>query len=366
MFDNIIEILNIIENNNYKAYLVGGFVRDYYLGLTSEDIDICTDAKIEDLGKILSNIISINERFGSLVINYKNTKMEITTFRKETDYENNRKPINIEYVSTIEEDVKRRDFTINSLYMDKDKNIIDLVDGKKDIDNKIIRVVGEPNYKIKEDALRILRAVRFATVLNFKLDNDLIKAIINNKELLEKLSYSRKKEELDKIFNSNNNEYGIKLLLDLGLDKPLNLNNLNNVVIIDNSIGIWAQLDTDDYYFTSKEKKMIFNIRKLLKLDILDEYIIYQYDLELLKIVSLIKKINYNEIVSKYNNLKIKFKKDINITFNDIKELLKLDTHEVKKIYNDIEKQIVYNKLNNDFNDIKEYIISNYKGDVNL
>jgi tRNA nucleotidyltransferase (CCA-adding enzyme) len=154
MLDNIIEVLNKIESYDYKAYIVGGYVRDYYLGLPNKDVDICTNARINDLEKILSNIISKNERYGSLVINYKGIKIEITTFRKELDYENNRKPINIECVSTIEEDVKRRDFTINSLYMDKNKNIIDLVDGKKDIDNKVIRVVGDANYKIKEDALK--------------------------------------------------------------------------------------------------------------------------------------------------------------------------------------------------------------------
>ncbi|MDD4035746.1 MAG: hypothetical protein PHS45_00215 [Bacilli bacterium] len=364
MLDNIIEVLNQIESNNYKAYIVGGFVRDYYLGLPSKDVDICTNAKIEDLEKILSNIISKNERYGSLVINYKGIKIEITTLRKDIDYENNRKPVNIEYVSTIKEDVKRRDFTINSLYMDKNKNIIDLVDGRKDIDNKVIKVVGDSNYKIKEDVLRILRAIRFATTLNFRLDNDLIEAIINNKELLEKLSYTRRKEELDKIFNSNNNKYGISLLLDLGLHKHLELDNLDTIVITDNSIGIWAQLDAGNYCFSTREQRIIANIRKLLNLDITDEYIIYQYGLELLKIVSVIKKIDYNLIVTKYNNLKIKSKKDIDITFNNIKDILNLEAEEVKKIYNDIELQIVYNKLNNEFADIKNYIINKYKGDA--
>lgn len=109
-------------------------------------------------------------------------------------YSNNRKPIKIIYIDSLEEDLKRRDFTINSICIDKDDNIIDYYDGKKDIKKKIIRSIGDPYEKLEEDALRILRAIRFATIYKFKLEENLKNAIIKNKDLLKELSYERKKK----------------------------------------------------------------------------------------------------------------------------------------------------------------------------
>ena len=256
MNDEVKEILDTLNNNGYEAYIVGGYVRDYLLNINSNDYDICTNARPNDLIKIF-NVIDNN--YGSVKINYNNNIYEITTYRKDINYINNRKPERIEFVNTLEEDLQRRDFTINTICMDKDNNIIDLLNGQNEIKNKIVKSVGDTDTKISEDSLRILRAVRLATTLNFKLDNELYNTIKKYNYLVKNLSYYRKRQELDKIFLSNNIDYGIKLLKELELDKYLEINlNIKKTDLL----GIWAQINNMNYPFTKKELKIINNYKK--------------------------------------------------------------------------------------------------------
>lgn len=221
MYDVAIEILNKISDIGYEAYIIGGFSRDLYLGINNSDIDMCTNAKYEQLINVFTNLTKGN--FGSMRLKYKDYDFEITTFRKEFEYEKNRFPKNIEFVNTLAEDLERRDFTINTLCIDKNGNYIDLLGAKCDIDNKIVRCVGNSDFKISQDVLRSLRAIRFATILNFQIDNSLKESIKNYNYLLATLSDKRKKEELDKILNSNNKEYGLFLIKELELDKFLTI-----------------------------------------------------------------------------------------------------------------------------------------------
>lgn len=213
--NDALEILNIIANLGYEAYIIGGYPRDKYLGILNDDIDICTNAKYEDL-KDTFEITSNN--FGSMILIYKNYKYEVTTYRKEYEYQKNRFPKKIEFVNTLKEDLQRRDFIVNTLCIDKNGNYIDLLGAKQDLDNKIIRCVGNSDIKISEDILRSLRAIRFATILNFKLDESLKQSIKKYNYLLDNLSDKRKKEELNKIMNK---EYGLSLIKELELEKYL-------------------------------------------------------------------------------------------------------------------------------------------------
>ena len=135
MLKRSLEILKQIEENGFQCYIVGGFVRDYCMKKDSYDVDICTNARPKDLVNIFENAILPVEKYGSVTLFYKNIRFEITTFRKEFKYEN-RKPIDIEYTDNFIEDITRRDFTINALCMNSKGEIIDLLNGKKDIDNK--------------------------------------------------------------------------------------------------------------------------------------------------------------------------------------------------------------------------------------
>lgn len=361
MLKKSLELLKSIENEGYEAYIVGGYVRDFYMKKNSSDVDICTNARPRDLMKIFKDAVLPKEKYGAVTINHKNVRYEITTFRKELRYEN-RRPVEIEYTTELFEDLHRRDFTINSMCMDSNNNIIDLFDGKKDIDKKIVRSLGDARKKFEEDPLRMLRAIRFATVLNFKLDKEVIDAIKINAHLLKNISYARKKEELNKIFASNNVKYGIKLLNYFNLGESLELSNLNKIKYTTDILGIWSMLDaTDKYPFTKIEKDVIDSVIKIVKNKTIGKYEIYKYGLYKTSIAAEILGINKKVIVRLQKNLPIKSKDEINISAEEIIKLVnKKPGVWLKKVYDDIEVKIINSKLKNEKDKIIEYILKKY------
>ena len=202
MIDDKLNVLKKIENHGYQAYFVGGYPRDKYMGLVSDDYDICTNAKPDDLEHIFgSHFCDMRfSSYGNVRVKYENQEYEITTFSRDFNYKNYRQP-QVIYVNDLFTDLQRRDFTINTLCIDSNGNYVDLLDARKDIDNKIIKVVGNYDTKIKEDALRIIRALRFASDFNFKLDSDLIKSINKYKENVYLLNSDKVKQEIAKTKN---------------------------------------------------------------------------------------------------------------------------------------------------------------------
>ena len=355
-----LKVLNILEENGYEAYIVGGYVRDKLLNIESNDIDICTSATPKEIKEIFKSSSSPN--YGSVNIVYKNTNFDITTFRREIKYLDNRVPVKLKYIKTVKKDLLRRDFTINTICIDKEGNIKDMLNIKEDLDNKIIKTVGNPRYKLKEDSLRILRAIRFATILDFSIEEKTKHYIKSYSYLLKKLSYQRKKQELDKIFSNTNNEKGIKLLVELGIDKHLSLPNLKKIIPCHDLIGIWTQLEVDDIYpFTKNEKDQMKQIRKLLSSDIYDKYNIYKYGLYTSTVAYQIKQESISELNKMYKNLPIQKQNDLALKPSEIPEILNKEPGEyIKKIITDIEKEIINNNLENNNELIKEYILNNY------
>lgn len=364
MLETSKELLKILEEKGFKAYIVGGFVRDYILNIDSVDVDICTNATPKELLEIFENAIP-NEEYGSVKLNFKKINFEITTFRREIKYVDNRKPIEIDYIDSLSEDLKRRDITINTLCMNSDGEILDLLGAIKDLKNKIIKVVGNPYEKLEQDALRILRCIRFATKLNFRIDLKTKQAIKRNAKLLKNLSYERKKEELDKIFSSKNVKYGVQLIKKLGLDKYLEIENIRKIKLVDDLLGIWSQLDVlGIYQFTKNEEDQIIKINHLIdnKRDIYNDYIIYKYGAYITSIVAKIKNKDIKKINEIYENLDIYNRNEINIDGEDIIRILDKEPDKwVSEILKDVEKQIVYKKLENNEEKIKDYIIKKYK-----
>ena len=212
MYEVALNLLKEIENRGFKAYIVGGYPRDKYLGIESNDIDICTSARVEELELIFDNIENKKKKYGNCIIYYNDYKFEVTTFRKEK-YLNNRNDVDITFIDSLDEDLNRRDFTINTLCIDKDGEYIDLKDSIKDINNKIVKLIGDID-RLKDDPLRILRAIRFSGNLNFKLDNYLIEGIKKYGYLIKELKDIKIKEEIFKM-----NEESINLLKYYNLDK---------------------------------------------------------------------------------------------------------------------------------------------------
>ena len=362
MLDVALKLLGEISDKGYQAYIVGGFVRDYILGIDSNDIDINTNATPQEVKEIFKDSCLPNEDYGSVTVIKKGIRFEITTFRKEMAYVDNRRPTEIQYIDDLYQDLLRRDFTINTLCMNKDGEIIDFLGGRSDIDNKIVRTVGKAKIRFEEDSLRILRAIRFATILDFKLDNETREAIISNRELLRNLSYYRKKEELDKIFASSRASDGINLLLDLGLDRYLDLDRLCDVTSTNSLIGVWSVLNvTDKYPFNSNERELIKTINECISLKNTDAMALYKYGLYANSVAAEIKGTNIKKVTEAYNNLVIQSKKDLNITSQDIMSLLNRKPGSyIKDIYMDIEREVLYKRLDNTKENISKYILDNY------
>lgn len=362
MLDIALKLLDEITSYGFQAYIVGGFVRDYILGIESNDIDINTNATPKEIKNIFDSCLP-NEDYGSVTVIKKGVRFEITTFRKEMSYLDNRRPSQIEYIDDLYQDLLRRDFTINTLCMNKDGEIIDFLGGRSEIDSRVVKTVGNAKTRFEEDSLRILRAVRFATILDFKLDKETRDAIIDTRELLKNLSYYRKKEELDKIFGSSNADKGISLLLDLGLDKYLELDNLDKVTCTSSLIGVWSILNVvDKYPFNNNERELIKNINEAFLLNNLDPMALYKYGLYVNSVAGEIKGLDIKNITESYNNLIIQSRRDLDITSDDImKGLNKGPGSYLKDIYSDIEREVLYRRVKNEKDAIMTYIIKNYK-----
>ncbi len=349
MLDTAFNILKMIEDNSYEAYIIGGFVRDYIMGIKSNDVDITTNAKPKDLIKIFPNANIDNEVYGSVIVYLNNIRFEITTYRDEGNYLDNRHPDTVNYVDDLKIDLKRRDFTINTICMDKEGNIVDLLNSKSDIDNKIIKTVIEPLESFKIDSLRILRAIRFTTTLDFELALDVKEAIMQSKYLLKDLSINRKKSELDKIFSSPNIEKGIKLIKELDLIDVLYLDNINKVKPCSQVIGIWTMLEVDDIYpFTRNELKLMKDIRESIKNNPLAFTTLYYYDLYPCTVAGEILSIPKKEIMDNYKSMPIHKRSDIVIDSYDLINYLKIeDGPIISKLWKELEIKLLNLEVNN-------------------
>lgn len=209
-------ILAELEKHGFRAYLVGGCVRDKIMGRIPNDWDITTNALPEDIMRIFPKTVPTGIRFGTVTVICGEEKAEVTTFRSDGEYLNGRRPENVSFESDLSEDLKRRDFTVNALAMDRKGKITDLFGGVEDIEDKIIRCVGVPSERFNEDALRMFRAVRFSVTLGFEISENTKDAIIECAHLSSKLSGERVREEIEKILISETPER-IEEVLNFGL-----------------------------------------------------------------------------------------------------------------------------------------------------
>jgi tRNA nucleotidyltransferase (CCA-adding enzyme) len=210
------ELLDIFAKHGFESYKVGGYVRDKLRGEPIQDIDIATSATPDQVIRLFANSIPTGIDHGTVSIPYKGHLFEVTTFRVEKDYRDHRHPSRIEFVSQIELDLGRRDFTINAMAMDSKGNIIDPYGGQEDLRQGIIRAVGVASERFREDALRILRGIRFASKLRFSIEPGTWRAVQECGILLSHISKERIRDEWRKTIESNHSLYGVALLDQLG------------------------------------------------------------------------------------------------------------------------------------------------------
>lgn len=216
--ENIKEVLQQLNQSGYEAYIVGGAVRDMVLNVEPHDWDITTNAKPDEIKKVFNKTIDTGLKHGTVTAVVNKEQFEITTYRIDGDYTDGRHPDKVEFTTDLIEDLKRRDLTINAMACDIDGNIIDPFNGQKDLENHIIRAVGKAENRIQEDALRMLRAIRFSAKLGFEIDSELKQAISDNAKSINKISEERIESELTKIITSDNPEKIIDLY-ELGVTK---------------------------------------------------------------------------------------------------------------------------------------------------
>ena len=352
--DKIIRcVLNELYTHGFEAYLVGGYVRDSLLGIKSFDVDICTSALPKDIHAIF-NINSNN--YGGANIMLDNYNIDITTFREEGKY-HDRHPEEIKYITDLEKDLQRRDFTINAIVMDKNGKIIDLVGGVCDLNNRIIKMIGKPVIRIQEDPLRILRAIRLATTLDFTIDEELEKAMQENFQLVGTLSKVRIRSELDKILSSPNYKKGLDIMKSMGIDKVIGLT-YQDINYTNDLMGMYMQVKVLDIPFTNNEKSNIIRITEVVNKGVINYETLFNYGLYVNTVAGMILNISPKKINQMYKKMPIKDRSDIAIDGNEIMDILNIKPGKViKDIYNELITLILSGRLKNKKGDIKKYLL---------
>lgn len=355
---NVTDILSRIEENGFEAYIVGGYVRDYILGIESNDIDICTNAKVKDILDIFNDVNVISNEYGAVKLISNHANIDITTYRRDLRYNGSRRKVELEYVDNLIDDVQRRDFTMNTLCMSKEGQIIDILNGRKDIDDRIIRCVGDINERINEDPLRMLRAVRFATVLDFRIEDKLYEELKKNKELLESLSMERIKEELTKILIHKNAIKGLDYLRRLGFLPYLGIE-FDKIVNVPDISAMFSQLTfTKEYPFSKEEKQNIDSIKAILENGKIDKEVLFNYGLYLSIVAGSILGISKEYITELDHEVSIRHIKDINIKSDEICSLLRIKPSKViSKVYGELKLKILRDELKNDNIVLRQYVV---------
>lgn len=359
MNNEIKEILNKIISYGFSAYIVGGYVRDYLLNKETKDIDIATSALPKDLKEIFADEEIKITAYGSIKLVKNGYSFDITTFRKDLEYKDNTL-VSIEYIDNIEEDIQRRDFTINALYMDVNEKIYDKVNGINDINKKIIKVINDDyNQKFQEDSSRVIRALRFMITLDFSIDNGVLEYIHLNKKKL-KFNKTILKEELSKMLTSENVVKYFEYLKNIQLLDILKID-FDKLIYVDDICGMYAQLTIEDELpFTKEEKDNIKDIQSIVRYGTIDYGILFKYDLYICSIAGSLLGIDKKRISELYSSMPIKNIKELKINGDMIQEILSIEPSKVIKDILDSLVFLVLNKqIENNEDVLKEYIVKN-------
>lgn len=230
------QVIVALENQGFEAVVVGGAVRDFLLGKPVKDYDVATSATPEEVKRVFPRTIDTGIAHGTITV-LLDEPIEVTTFRVETTYTDRRRPDTVQFVRHLKDDLARRDFTINAMALTKDDQLIDYYEGKKDLDRKVIRAVGDATQRFEEDALRILRGIRFSSQLNFTLESSTEQAMHACAMNLKFIAKERIKQELDRIWLSDCPEYALHYLRQPDLQNALS--------------GQWNVLPTREHGFSS-------------------------------------------------------------------------------------------------------------------
>ncbi len=370
------KVLMKLQQAGYASYFVGGYVRDKLLGIESSDIDITTSATPDEVIALFNNVKETGKKYGSVTVLMDEYKYEVTTFRCDIDYIDNRHPNKVVYSKNIIDDLSRRDFTINAIIMDENEKITDYYDSKKDLENKIIRTINEPTKRFREDSLRMLRAFRFVSKLGFDIEEKTLEAINELKYLIKNISIERVMVELDKIFRGNYRNKALKYIIDTKVDQELYgiSKGLKLVSKIDQELApievfiICFILDdiNDVWRFSNINKrliKQILDLHEVTKEDIFNRFIVYVNGLEACLLANKINVVmgykDQEKLIKKlYSALPIKDVCDLTFKGQDIIWLTPLRKKSwISVIVDDLKYNVIMGNLPNDYEALKEYAL---------
>ncbi|WP_195701124.1 CCA tRNA nucleotidyltransferase [Companilactobacillus futsaii] len=390
-FQAALPVLEKIEQAGFEAYFVGGSVRDHILGLAIHDVDIATSAYPEEIKEIFKRTVDTGIQHGTVTVLMGDDSYEITTFRTESGYQDYRRPDKVTFVRSLADDLKRRDFTINALAVDKNGQVIDKFDGLKDLDKKIIRAVGHAEERFHEDALRMMRAVRFQAQLNFKIEEKTAQAIADNAPLLAKIAIERIREEFVKMMLSQDWQTGLADFIKLGLseycpgfkDQKLELAELLDVKDAKfsdeeaafSAIGYVLSLNHQefnkflrDWKVSNKTREISLNTLNLLHLfesQDFDLWNIYKLGTDNLERTIELSKMfqiefDYTNLKQKVDQISIKSSHDLELTGKNVCEILDVKPGPIiGKSMSQMERAVVEGNVSNNFDDLRHYLLSN-------
>ncbi|WP_164668780.1 CCA tRNA nucleotidyltransferase [Virgibacillus doumboii] len=381
------EILDYIEKHDYEAYFVGGCIRDLLLNREIGDIDIATSAPPSVIQQIFNKVIPVGLEHGTVIVRHRHQSYEVTTFRVDGDYSDQRHPDTVKFVQTIDQDLKRRDFTINALAMDKKGKLIDLFDGKKDIEEKVIRTVGNGYDRFMEDPLRVIRALRFSSQLGFSISNETLSDMKLVKSETEHLAVERTCAEITKLFAGNHVNNGISYLINTEVYKYLPVmieypyiiklfpNKMKPLQSFSSVIAFFHYLDPAiSIHYWVKEWKCsnkikygalsLYDALAYYKNNGVDRWLVYSLpsayyeEFSVLTDILFPDKVTMEQINSIDIRVPIKSKKDLAINGNDVREMFPEITSGpwIRNTLHAIEMEVVIGKIANSKNDLKEWI----------
>ncbi|TWT01042.1 CCA tRNA nucleotidyltransferase [Planomicrobium sp. CPCC 101079] len=369
-----VQVIRTLEEAGYEAYMVGGAVRDFLLGKQPDDWDVATNATPSKVKELFKRTVDTGIQHGTVLVLLDGDGIEVTTYRTDGLYSDKRRPDSVEFVQSLEEDLKRRDFTINAMAMAEDLHIIDPFGGKKDLEKRIIKAVGNPESRFQEDALRMLRAVRFSGQLDFEIDGATLASIRKQSHLIQSIAVERIKSEIDKIFVNNNTARSMEYLIDSGLTAFLPSGDLFHLdwsrykATGDHLLG-WSFMlyfhekeveQLRGYKFSNEEKRLMAKSLEAARTDAWDAWTYYAFSTRELDIASCLTQKNIDILLEK-KQLPIQSKKELSATGDDLMQWSgEKQGPWLKKWILDMERQIVTGFLQNDKEQIKEWFLHEY------
>lgn len=376
-FKLALPILRKIEAAGYEAYFVGGSVRDTLLNRPIHDVDIATSAYPSEVKALFKRTVDTGIEHGTVMILDHGTGYEVTTFRTESGYQDYRRPDKVTFVRSLKEDLKRRDFTINALALSEDGQITDLFGGLADMKAKIIRAVGNPEERFNEDALRMMRAVRFASQLNFKIEPQTLSGIYDHSQLLKKIAVERIHTEFVKMMLGQDAQNGLTLMIKSHLyqyvpgftSRLIELQKIANAPFdLKNEVQVWS-LFTSNFQFQREQITLFLKnwktANKIINDVILTTELIFQIKsqkvnnlnlywagrqnvLNAVDVLSRSLNANLDDLLRAYDRLPITDKRQLNITGGElIKQKILSPGPQLGKTLAELEKAVVLGQVKN-------------------